>query len=113
MPVNVDLVAEVGVLGDVRRRYDVLDPEDQPARDGPSLPGLAHGALVPFALQHPDLRSNLAAGPASHVAAVRTAVVPNSHSDAAVPAAIGALVDRRPHVGVTAPLGLRRGLVRR
>ena len=38
--VHVDPVAEVGVLGDVRRRGDVLDPVGQPPADRPPLPAL-------------------------------------------------------------------------
>src|SRR5947207_5696521 len=91
--VHVDSVSEVGVLGDVRRRGDVLDPVGEPLADRPPLGDLAHAALVAVSLQSPDLRRDLASALATNMAAVGSAVVPDADRNPTVPVPVVALVD--------------------
>ncbi len=53
MIAHVDLVTEVGVLRDVGRRSDVVDPVGEPAADRPAFANLAHTALIALTLQRP------------------------------------------------------------
>src|SRR5947208_10843491 len=79
--VHVDSVSEVGVLGDVGWRGDVLDPVGEPLADRPSLGDLAHAALVAVSLQGPNLRRDLASALAADVTAVGSAIVPDADRD--------------------------------
>lgn len=75
VPVDVDLVAEVSVFGDVGRRGDVPNPEAEPGRDCPLLTELADRPPVALALQRPHPIGDLAARLAAHVSSVGLAIV--------------------------------------
>ena len=113
VPVHVDAVSEMGVLGDVRRGRDVDDPILQPSGYGPALPSRPCPAAVTLPFQVADLARHLGAGGATHVATIGPSVVAHAHGDPADPAPVPVLVDRGPVVRVPASLRSRRVLFRR
>src|SRR5690242_6389487 len=75
-------------------RSDVGEPVLEPRGDGGGR-RLGHGARVALALQLPDLVHDETALHRADVAAVEAAVELVADGDPAVPATVGALVDRR------------------
>ncbi len=87
---DVHPVTEMGVLRDVRRRGNVVDPVAEPAADCPYLARLADRALVALPFQRPDLLGDLVPGFAANVAPVRPTVVLHTNGDPAMPAVLPA-----------------------